>query len=92
MKKALDRDRSVVKKLKNIAQISKDMDKALLKGQINKVTTLFAREWLERKLLAPNISTRYMDKLILGAMQQGAKAAKVCGAGGGVRGVTIAPR
>lgn len=83
MKKVLDGDRSVTKKLQNIAQIAKDMDKALIAGQMSKVTTLFAREWRERKLLAPNISTQRMDELISGAMQQGAKAAKVCGAGGG---------
>ena len=83
MKKALDGDRAVTEKLKKIAQIARDMDKALTAGQMKKVTALFDREWQERKSLAPTISTRRMDKLISGAMQQGAQAAKVCGAGGG---------
>ena len=36
-----------------------------------------------RKRLAPNITTPHMDALIERAMQNGAIAAKVCGAGGG---------
>jgi len=83
MKKALDGDREVTENLKKIAQIARDMDRALTAGQMKKVATLFAREWQARKALVPTISTQYMDKLISGAMQQGAQAAKACGAGGG---------
>ena len=83
MKKALDGDRVVTENLQKIAQIARNMDKALTAGQMKKVTTLFAREWQARKALASTISTQRMDKLISGAMQQGAQAAKVCGAGGG---------
>ena len=77
------RDMVPSENLKKIAQIARDMDKALTAGQMKKVTTLFAREWQARKALASTISTQRMDKLISGAMQQGAQAAKVCGAGGG---------
>ena len=83
MKKVLDGDRLVTKKLKEIAHIAKEMDKALTLGQMKKVTALFAREWRARKVLAPTISTPHMDKLIVGAIKKGAHAAKVCGAGGG---------
>ena len=83
MKKALDKDRAVTEKLKKIAQIAREMDKALTLGKMQKVTTLFAREWEARKALAPTISTLHMDRLIAGAMKKGAQAAKVCGAGGG---------
>jgi len=83
MKKVLDGDRLVTRKLKEIAQIAKEMDKALTLGQMKKVTALFAREWKARKALAPTISTPHMDKLIVGALKKGAQAAKVCGAGGG---------
>ena len=83
MKKVLDGDRKITEKLRKIAQIARAMEKALIEGQMKKVATLFAREWQTRKALAPNISTKRMDKLISGAMQHGAQAAKVCGAGGG---------
>ena len=83
MKKVLDGDRLVTEKLKEIAHIAEEMDKALTLGQMKKVTALFAREWRARKALAPTISTPHMDKLIVGALKKGAQAAKVCGAGGG---------
>lgn len=83
MKKALDGNRKVIKKLKKIAQIAVDMDNALISGNMKKVTRLFDQEWKERKALAPTISTERIDKLILGASRKGAQAAKVCGAGGG---------
>ena len=83
MKKVLDGDHEVTEKLEKIAQIAKEMDRALSLGQMKKVATLFAREWEARKALAPTISTPHMDKLIAGATKKGAQAAKVCGAGGG---------
>jgi D-glycero-alpha-D-manno-heptose-7-phosphate kinase len=83
MKKVLDKDRAVTEKLKKIARIAREMDKALTLGKMKKVTALFAREWEARKALAPSISTPHMDRLIAGAMKKGAQAAKVCGAGGG---------
>jgi D-glycero-alpha-D-manno-heptose-7-phosphate kinase len=83
MKRVLDGDHAVTEKLKKIAQIAREMDKELTLGNMKKVSALFAREWEARKALAPTISTPHMDKLIAGAIKKGAKAAKVCGAGGG---------
>ena len=83
MKKVLDGDQAVTKKLKIIARIARKMEMALTLGQMKKMTALFAREWEARKALAPPFSTPHMDKLIAGATKKGAQAAKVCGAGGG---------
>ena len=83
MKRVLDGDHAVTEKLKKIAQIAREMDKELTLGNMKKLSALFAREWEARKALAPTISTPHMDKLIAGAIKKGAKAAKVCGAGGG---------
>ena len=83
MKKVLDKNYAVTEKLKKIAQIAREMDKALTLGHMKKVTDLFAREWEARKALAPTISTPQINKLIAGGMKKGAQAAKVCGAGGG---------
>ena len=91
MKKILDGDRIVTKRLKNIAKIAKAMDKALSAGQIKKTASFLNLEWQARKLLAPTISTQRMEKLISGAKKQGAQAAKVCGAGGGGCIVFIVP-
>ena len=83
MKKVLDGNNAVVRKLQKIGQIAREMDKALTLGQMKKVTALFDQEWKVRKALAPTISTPYINKLITGAKNKGAQAAKVCGAGGG---------
>lgn len=83
MRKVLDKDYGVTEKLKKIAQIAREMDKALTLGHMKKVTALFAREWEARKSLAPTISTPQINKLIAGGMKKGAQSAKVCGAGGG---------
>ena len=40
-------------------------------------------EWEARKRLAPGVTTPAIDALIAGARRAGARAAKVCGAGGG---------
>ncbi|MCH8158052.1 MAG: GHMP kinase [Nitrospinae bacterium] len=83
MKRALDGDRAVTGKLEKIAEIARNMERALVKGDMRKVATLFGLEWRARKALAPSISTPQIDRLIAGAMKHGALAAKVCGAGGG---------
>lgn len=47
------------------------------------VAAQIAGEWEARKRLAPGVTTPEIDALIAGARQAGARAAKVCGAGGG---------
>ena len=41
------------------------------------------REWKLRKLLAPGVTTPHIDDLIEKGLTAGAKAGKICGAGGG---------
>ena len=50
-----------------------------MRRKVGEVTTLFKKEWQIRKALAPTISAPMMNKLILGAIQKGAGATKVCG-------------
>ena len=47
------------------------------------VERLLHEEWKLRRTNAPGITTPLIDKLIAAARKQGARAAKVCGAGGG---------
>ena len=47
------------------------------------VARLLREEWKLRKTNAPRISTPLIEKLIKAAKDSGARAAKVCGAGGG---------
>lgn len=66
-----------------ICETSRRMEAALTQKSFEEMDALFAEEWANRRELAPNISTPFIDDLIETAKQQGAEAAKVCGAGGG---------
>ena len=83
MKKTLDGNKFVRKKLKRIAEITLAMEHELRRGRIESIAEWFDEEWKVRKTLAPGISTPEIDRLISKAKKNGALAAKVCGAGGG---------
>jgi D-glycero-alpha-D-manno-heptose-7-phosphate kinase len=76
-------DRKVFRNFENIAQIAQAMHQALGEADWNQVVRLLREEWKLRKTNAPRISTPLIEKLIKAARKNGAKAAKVCGAGGG---------
>jgi D-glycero-alpha-D-manno-heptose-7-phosphate kinase len=59
------------------------MREALLAGDWQRVSRIMLDAHPTRKRLAPNVTTPQMDRLVEKAMQNGAEAAKVCGAGGG---------
>ncbi|MBT7272378.1 MAG: hypothetical protein HN885_05210, partial [Nitrospina sp.] len=82
-KKALDGDKRVVRHLSTIRDCAVEMHQLLIKGRISGIASVFNKEWKARKQLAPTITTPQMDKLIRFALNKGALAAKVCGAGGG---------
>jgi len=82
-KKALDGDKKVVRHLSTIRDCALEMHQLLIKGRISGIASVFNKEWKARKQLAPTITTPQMDKLIRSALNKGALAAKVCGAGGG---------
>jgi D-glycero-alpha-D-manno-heptose-7-phosphate kinase len=49
----------------------------------NAVYNAVNQEWEARKKLAPSITTEQVEDVIRFGFERGAKAAKVCGAGGG---------
>ena len=59
------------------------MRQALERRDWDEVGRQIAKEWDNRKRLAPGVSTPTIDNLIARAKAAGATAAKVCGAGGG---------
>ncbi|MFQ5715952.1 MAG: GHMP kinase [Nitrospinales bacterium] len=83
LKKALDGDRTVLRKLARIAEVSLEMKRVLIRGNIDRAAQWFNEEWNARKALAPGISSPQTDRLISAASKRGALAAKTCGAGGG---------
>jgi D-glycero-alpha-D-manno-heptose-7-phosphate kinase len=60
-----------------------EMKMFLLKGDISGMGSILARSWLAKKATASGITTSRIDELYTTAMQAGAMAGKVSGAGGG---------
>jgi D-glycero-alpha-D-manno-heptose-7-phosphate kinase len=76
-------DKQVQKNFDRIAAISYAMRGALEKSDWPEVARLIREEWANRRKNAPGITTELIDKLVDVTKKAGAKAAKVCGAGGG---------
>ncbi len=76
-------DRKVFRNFEEIVAIARAMRRALAGADWEEVAVLLRAEWKLRRSNAPGISTPLIDRLMTAAGRQGARAAKVCGAGGG---------
>ena len=82
-KQHINGDKHVIRNFAEISRIARLMHAALKAASWNDVARLLNEEWKLRRTNAPGITTPLIDKLIAAAKKQGARAAKVCGAGGG---------
>jgi len=82
-KRHLDGDSRVFDCFERIRDTAAAMRTALERADWDEVGRQIDREWENRKLLAPGVTTPTIDALIARARGAGATAAKVCGAGGG---------
>ncbi len=82
-KQHINGDQHVIHNFSEISRIAQGMHRALANQQWAEVEELLSEEWKLRRTNAPGIATPLIDKLIKAAMQNGGRAAKVCGAGGG---------
>jgi D-glycero-alpha-D-manno-heptose-7-phosphate kinase len=82
-KQHINGDKRVIRNFEEISRIAQGMHRALAHQQWDEAAELMRAEWRLRRTNAPGIATPLMDKLIEVAEQNGARAAKVCGAGGG---------
>jgi D-glycero-alpha-D-manno-heptose-7-phosphate kinase len=76
-------DQKVICNFEEISHLAQAMHRALADQQWEDVERLLCEEWSLRRTNAPGITTPLIDKLIAVAKRHGARAAKVCGAGGG---------
>jgi D-glycero-alpha-D-manno-heptose-7-phosphate kinase len=83
MKRHVDGDRHVFECFDRIVEAAGGVRDALSRGDWAGVATQINLEWEARKKLAPGVTTPMIEGLITGAFAAGARAAKVCGAGGG---------
>ncbi|MGE3707449.1 MAG: GHMP kinase [Vicinamibacterales bacterium] len=82
-KRHIDGDRDIFDCFERIRDAAAAMRAALVRGDWDEVGRQITAEWTTRKRLAPGVTTPEIEALIARAMQAGATAAKVCGAGGG---------
>lgn len=59
------------------------MKEAILKGDIERFSSLLRTSWLEKKKMAGDISNPMIEEIFEVALKNGAKSGKVSGAGGG---------
>ena len=82
-KQHINGDRHVIRNFAEISRIAQAMRRAVAAAKWDDVEGLLREEWKLRRTNAPGITTPLIDKLIAAARKHGARAAKVCGAGGG---------
>lgn len=82
-KNHIDGDREIFNIFEGIRDTSLNLREALLRNDWTAVGEILRESYPQRKKLSPNITTPQMDLLIKKALDNGAIAAKVCGAGGG---------
>jgi D-glycero-alpha-D-manno-heptose-7-phosphate kinase len=82
-KQHINGDERIIHNFAEISRIAQRMYRALANQQWDQVAALMQDEWRLRRTNAPGIATPLIDKLMEVATQNGGRAAKVCGAGGG---------
>lgn len=80
---ALNNEADTMKALRDIRDISWDMYNALKESRVEKFPTLFEREFEARVRLSTSFSSPEIERLRKVALNSGAQAVKICGAGGG---------
>ena len=82
-KRHIDGDQHIFDCFERIRDTAAVMRESLTRGDWDATAAALATEWENRKRLAPGVTTPAIETLIARAKAAGAKAAKVCGAGGG---------
>lgn len=82
-KRHIDGDPELFEIFEHIRDAATNMRAAVLRNDWVAVANVMREAYPNRKRLAPGITTPQMDVLVNTALQNGAEAAKVCGAGGG---------
>ncbi len=78
-----EQDGAVLQALHHIKQVAIDVHACLERGDLDEFARLLDYAWQEKRRLAPGLSTSFIDECYSLALQQGASAGKITGAGGG---------
>jgi len=82
-KRYIDNSGDTRSALQSIKKTSEALREALMTENIEWVYDLLNQEWDNRKSLAEGVSNRQIENMLEAAHLAGAKASKICGAGGG---------
>lgn len=91
MKRYIDDSGDSRTALRQIGKTSASLRQALLAEDLERVYRLINEEWHNRKSLAEGVTTDQIESMIAAADAAGAKASKICGAGGGGCLLTLCP-
>jgi D-glycero-alpha-D-manno-heptose-7-phosphate kinase len=78
-----EHDETVLKSLHRIKDCALQVQACLERGDLDTFASLLHRSWLEKRRLAPGLSTALVDKCYDLALEHGAQGGKITGAGGG---------
>src|SRR5947207_7842053 len=78
-----NKDESVMQALHNIKRVAFDVQECLESGNLDEFARLLHYSWQEKRRLAPNLSTGFIDECYELALSKGALGGKITGAGGG---------
>jgi D-glycero-alpha-D-manno-heptose-7-phosphate kinase len=78
-----EQDERVIQALHNIKRTAEEVQSCLECGDLNTFAHLLDYSWREKRRLAPGLSTDFIDECYALALEHGASAGKITGAGGG---------
>jgi len=83
LKRYIEREGNTVAHMRRIKEVALAMRQSLAANDLDDLARLLALEWENRKALAEGVTTPEIDAMIAAAQAKGARASKLCGAGGG---------
>jgi D-glycero-alpha-D-manno-heptose-7-phosphate kinase len=83
LKRYIEKEENTVTHMRQIKEVALAMRKSLATGDLEEFAQLLAVEWENRKKLAEGVTSPEIDAIIDAAEAAGARASKLCGAGGG---------
>ncbi|MDY6875815.1 MAG: GHMP kinase [Chloroflexota bacterium] len=91
LRKYIEKEGDTVAHMRRIKEVARAMHQSLSAGylsaqrsqSLDEFAHLLAAEWETRKVLAEGVTTPEVDAMIAAAEARGARASKLCGAGGG---------
>ncbi len=90
MKMYIENQGTTVQNMKMIKQTALAMREACQSEDLDRFAELLDQEWQNRRRLAEGVSTPQIEQLMAAAREAGARASKICGAGGGGCMITLA--